>query len=199
MAQNEMDKIKAMIESGSLSLGGIDHKHERLFGKRIAMKPKKEDGAIVYDALNKNTFVKQEGTDSIVAFTDEYLVEIEDETINEIVDSFEKYTNQLKVSIKEQGISAKKVNEFLTLYSSAYSNYLNTPRYERLRREAVSFLKDFYDNGDEETKRRMKAGYEQYFIDSKNNIPRGTLNFPNIKIRIKLDGTRVPDLSLIHI
>lgn len=193
MAQNEMDKIKAMIESGSLSLGGIDSKHDRLFGKRLAMQPKREDGSIAYEALNKNTFVKQEGTDNVVAFTDEYLIEIEEETKNEIVSALEKYTNHLKASMKEQGISAKKVNEFLTLYSSAYSNYLNTPRFERLRREAVSFLKDFYDNGDDETKRRMKAGYEQYFIDSKNNIPRGTLNFPNIKIRIKLDGTRVPD------
>ena len=193
MAQNEMDKIKTMIESGSLSLGGLDSKHDRLFGKRVITDSGKKDGSIVYEALSKNSFVKQEDSDTIIAFTDEYLIEISEKTKNEIIDSLEKYTAYLKRTIKENGITSEKINEFLTLYSSAYSNYLNIPRYDRLRRESVLFLKDVYDNADEAEKQKMKKGYEQYFVDSKNNVPRGKLNFPNIKIRIKLDGTRLPD------
>ena len=195
MNQNGMDKIKAMIESGSLVLNGLDSRHERLFGQRVATNSGKKDGSIVYEALNKNSFVKQEGSDTIIAFTDEYLIEIGEKTKNEIIDSLEKYTAYLKRTINEKGITSEKITEFLTLYSSAYSNYLNIPRYDRLRRESVAFLKEVYDNADEAEKQEMKKGYEQYFVDSKNNVPRGKLNFPNIKIRIKLDGTRVPDNS----
>ena len=76
MDQKGMDKIKAMIESGNLVLNGLDSRHERLFGQRVATNSGKKDESIVYEALNKNSFVKQEGSDTIIAFTDEYLIEI---------------------------------------------------------------------------------------------------------------------------
>lgn len=190
MKKDKIKEIQELIESGSLT--PQMSRETVLYGNKIEM-TSKSDGSYIYEALNKKTFVKQEGSEEVVAFTDDCLVEISDKTINEIVDTFEKYTKHLIETIKARGVGVDKITELLGLYESAYSNYLVTPKYERLRKEVVSFIKDLYESGDSETKRRILKGSERFFLESKKDIPRGYLTFPNIKVRVRKDGSKVRD------
>ena len=158
----------------------------------------KSDGSYIYEALERKTFYKEEGSDTILAFTDKYLVEVSDKTINEIIDAIEKYTNYIKMNMESEdiGIGAKNVADILGIFEGAYAAYINTPRYNRLRKDIATFLKSKYEKGDDETKRRMLAGYMEFFSKSKASIPVDVVKFPNMNIRILKDGRRMPEEGL---
>ena len=156
----------------------------------------KELGTLIFEALEKKTFYKEAGSKTILAFTDTTLIEVTPAMTNEIIEAVRKYTDVFKRNVSEKGITVDGVVEILGIYEGAYSAYLNTPKYDRLRKDLCKYLKEQYDNGDEETKRMMNKAFVKFFSDSKANISRGFLKFPNMTFRVNKNGDRVYDESV---
>lgn len=191
----DKEKIQAMqeiIENGFVT-GRVSGKQSGMFKKAVASK---SAGTVIYEALEKKTFYKEPDSKTILAFTDEMLIEVSDSMQDEIINAIEKFTNVFKKNAVENGMEEKKVAEILEIYEGAYSAYLHTPKFERLRKELSSFLKEQYENGDDKTKREMNKGYITFFAASKANISRGILKFPNMRIRVNKKGEKIPDESI---
>ena len=193
----DIEKIKRMqriLETSKVTSEG------RLLGDVLRGVPNrgvdKRPGTMIFEALEKKTFYKEADSKTILAFTDTTLIEVTPAITNEIIDAVRKYTDVFKRNVKEKGITVDGVAEILGIYEGAYSAYLNTTKYERLRKELCEYLKEQYDNGDEETKKRMNKAYVKFFSASKANISRGLLKFPNMKFRVNRNGDKVYDESV---
>lgn len=184
-----LEAMKALIEDTANT--------SRLPGGRFIQKaPAKSPGSMVFEALEKKTFYKEPDSDTILAFTEDTLIEVTPRIADEIIDAIEKYSVVFKRNVKKHGMKSDDVSEILGIYEGAYAAYLNTPKYERLRKDMMTFLKDQYNYGDEKTQKEMNKGFVKFFSLSKDNISRGILKFPNMKFRVNKNGDRLFDESV---
>ena len=189
---------KKTIEAMKALLEDTVSKSAKLPGERFVQKnPLKSPGSLVYEALEKKTFYKEPNSDTILAFTDDTLIEVTPRIADEIIGAIEKFSILFKRRAKKDGINCDSVSEILGIYEGAYAAYLNTPRYEKLRKDMITFLKEQYDNGDEKTQKEMNKGFIKFFSLTKANISRGFLKFPNMKFRVNKNGDRLLDESIM--
>ena len=147
---------------------------------KLKSKRSEFDGGLLYQALERKTTVYDPESDKIFFFTDNAVIEVDNNVKNEIISIIENfYLNNIKKGDKFESISSK-IYGGLIAFEQIQSAYIDTPRFSALKKDLFTYILE-EKNKSAKNEKNVKIGIEAFLIKSKENVKKREIKFPKLK------------------
>lgn len=156
------------------------------------------DSKAISDAVLKKTVVKDEKNKRILALTDTGVIEFDNKTMLSLSMTARNIVEKFKVRVKNGSVNIGNVVEILKYFECINAAFVETPDFEKSKKELNRILLQMKSSDSEETRQILKLGLFGFFEASKQNIIFEKRTFQNIPFAIN-NGVEKEFLRQIYI
>lgn len=142
------------------------------------------DSKAISQAVQRKTVVKDEKNNRIIALTDSGVIEFDNKAMLVVTMTARSILEKFKVRVKNGSVNIGNVVETLNYFENINAAFVETPDFEKAKKELNKVLLGMKKSEDEETKRILKHGLLGFFEISKKNIVYEKRTFENIPFAI---------------
>ena len=142
------------------------------------------DSKAISQAVQRKTVVKDEKNNRIIALTDSGVIEFDNKAMLVVTMTARRILENFKVRVKNGSVNIGNVVETLNYFENINAAFVETPDFEKAKKELNKVLLGMKKSEDEETKRILKHGLLGFFEISKKNIVYEKRTFENIPFAI---------------
>ena len=142
------------------------------------------DSKAISQAVQRKTVVKDEKNNRIIALTDSGVIEFDNKAMLVVTMTARSILEKFKVRVKNGSVNIGNVVETLNYFENINAAFVETPDFEKAKKELNKVLLGMKKSEDEETKRILKHGLLGFFEISKKNIVYEKRTFDNIPFAI---------------